>query len=372
MNNSQKVYQLGQSIWYDNIQRRLLVNGEMADMIENGLIYGVTSNPSIFDNAIAKSNDYDDDLIPLVKEGNKAEEIIENLAVDDIRHTSDLLSGLYTSTHGGDGYVSLEVNPDLANNTDATISEVQRLWNLVDRPNLMIKIPATKEGLPAITHSITNGLNVNVTLIFSQGRYEEVMDAYLTGLENRASEGKPINHISSVASFFVSRIDTKVDKYLNDIVSLGDDRVESAKSIQGKVAVANAKEAYQQFKRVFGSGRFMALKEKGARVQRPLWASTSTKNSAYSDVLYVDSLIGSDTVNTIPPQTLDAFNDHGMAKCTLENDLDESRKILTDLEALGISLAQVTEELENEGVAAFSSAYHKLLESVETRRLEVV
>jgi transaldolase len=372
MNNSQKTYRLGQSIWYDNIQRKLLENGEMADMIEHGLIYGVTSNPSIFNHAIANSDDYDEDLLPLVKAGKSAEGIIEILTVGDIRRATDLFAGLYASTHGADGYVSLEVNPDLANNTQVTISEVQRLWNLVARPNLMIKIPATKEGLPAITQSLAKGLNVNVTLIFSQERYEGVMDAYLTGLENRASEGKPIDHIASVASFFVSRIDTKVDKYLDDIVSLCDGREEKARKIQGKVAIASAKEAYQQFKRVFGSERFLALKEKGARVQRPLWASTSTKNPAYSDVLYVDSLIGSDTVNTIPPNTLEAFNGHGVVKSTLENNLDESRKILIDLEALGISLAQVTEELENEGVAAFSSAYHKLLESVETRRLEVV
>lgn len=372
MNNSQKIYQLGQSIWYDNIQRQLLENGNMADMIERGLIYGVTSNPSIFNNAIVKSNDYDGDLIPLAKASKKAEEIFEILAVEDIRRAADLFSGLYTSTNGGDGYVSLEVNPDLANNTEATISEAQRLWKLVACPNLMIKIPATKEGLPAITHAIADGLNINVTLIFSLERYEKVMDAYLKGLEIRVSQGKPVNHIASVASFFVSRIDTKVDKYLDEIIAIGDDREELARSIQGKIAIANAKQAYQRFIRVFGSERVMSLKEKGARVQRPLWASTSTKNPAYSDVLYVDSLIGPDTVNTIPPNTLVALNDHGVVKNTLENNLEESRKALTDLEALGISMARVTDELEMEGVAAFSSAYHKLLEAVEARRLEVV
>jgi transaldolase len=371
MNNSQKVYQLGQSVWYDNIQRQLLENGDMADMIEHGLIYGVTSNPSIFNNAIAKSNDYDDDLIPLVKAGKNAEEIFEILAVEDIRRAADLFADLYASTDGGDGYVSLEVNPDLANDTDATVSEAKRLWNLVERPNLMIKIPATKEGLPAITQAIASGINVNVTLIFSLERYEKVMDAYLKGLETRLSEGKPVNRIASVASFFVSRIDTKVDKYLDEIISLGDDREDLAKDTQGKVAIASAKEAYQRSLNIFGSERFISLKEKGARVQRPLWASTSTKNPAYPDVLYIDSLIGPDTVNTIPPNTLTAFNEHGVVENTLENDLNESRKILADLESLGISLFQVTEELENEGVIAFSVAFHALLESVETRRLEI-
>jgi transaldolase len=371
MNNSQKVYQLGQSIWYDNIQRRLLESGDMTGMIERGEIYGVTSNPSIFNNAIAKSNDYDDDLIPLIKANKSAEEIFEILAVEDIRQAADLFGDLYSSTNGGDGYVSLEVNPDLANNTDATVKEAKRLWDLVDRSNLMIKIPATKEGLPAITRSIASGLNINVTLIFSQQRYEEVIDAYLTGLEIRVSEEKPINKIASVASFFVSRIDSKVDKYLDDLISSGHNAGEMAKKLQGKVAIANAKEAYQRFKQIFGSERFTMLMEKGARVQRPLWASTSTKNPDYPDVLYVDSLIGPDTVNTIPPKTLDAFNDHGLVKNKLENDLDESCEVLANLEVVGISLTQVTNELEYEGVDAFSSAFHELLETVESRRQEI-
>ncbi|MGD8458165.1 MAG: transaldolase [Anaerolineales bacterium] len=372
MNKSQKVFNLSQSIWYDNIERSLLVDGGMADMIDKGLIYGVTSNPSIFNNAIAKTNHYDSDLVPLVKDGKNAEEIFEILAVEDIRCAADLFSDMYISTNGGDGYVSLEVNPDIANDTRATISEAKRLWDLVDRSNLMIKIPATKEGLPAITDAIVNGLNVNVTLIFSLERYEQVMDAYLKGLETRILDGEPVENIASVASFFVSRIDTKVDNYLDEIISLSDGREELAKNTQGKVAVASAKEAYQRFQKVFGSERFTPLQEKGARVQRPLWASTSTKNPNYSDVLYVDSLIGPDTVNTIPPSTLLAFNDHGVVKNALEDDLDEARKTLSDLDSLGISINQVTEELENEGVAAFSSAYHKLLDSVEARRFEIV
>jgi transaldolase len=371
MNNSQKAYQLGQSIWYDNIQRRLLENGEMASMIERGEIYGVTSNPSIFNSAIAKSDDYDDDLIPLIKAGKTAEEIFETLAIEDIRNTADLFEDVYSSSSGRDGYVSLEVNPKLANETEVTCKEAQRLWDLVDRPNLMIKIPATKEGLPAITHSIANGLNVNVTLIFSQERYDEVMDAYLAGLEARIAAGKPIDRIASVASFFVSRIDTKVDNYLNDIISSGVKNSELAKKHQGKVAIANAKVAYQRFKSVFKSERFSALKEKGAHFQRPLWASTSTKNPAYPDVLYVENLIGQDTVNTIPPKTLQVFNHHGKVNRTIENGLSESQEVLENLQAVGISLAQVTQELEIEGVASFSAAFNDLLSSVEARRLEI-
>jgi transaldolase len=372
MNNSQKVYQLGQSIWYDNIQRRLLENGQLADMIEQGEIYGITSNPSIFHNAIAKSNDYDNELLPLLKSNKKAEEIFEILAIEDIRNATDLFRSIYESTEGRDGFVSLEVNPELANDTEATCEEAQRLWDLVDRPNLMIKIPATKEGLPAITRSIANGLNINVTLIFSQERYVKVIEAYLTGLETRVSNEKPIDRISSVASFFVSRIDTKVDKYLSEISSIVNTKSELTDNLLGKIAIANAKAAYQRFKQFFESDRFEKLEERGAQLQRPLWASTSTKNPDYSDVLYIDNLIGPDTVNTIPPKTLVAFNDHGVVEDTLDRDINESQNALEDLEAVGISLTQVTHELELEGVAAFSSAYDNLINSVEERRLEVI
>jgi transaldolase len=370
--NSKKVYQLGQSIWYDNMQRRLLENGDMAAMIKRGEIYGVTSNPSIFNNAIANSDDYDDDLIPLAEVGKTAFEIFEILALDDIRVAADLFIDIYKSTNGRDGYISLEVNPNLASDTDATCNEAQRLWDLVDRPNLMIKIPATIEGLPAIERSIANGLNINVTLIFSQERYIEVMDAYLSGLEKRIAEGKRIDHIVSVASFFVSRIDTKADNYLEEIISRRGSEVDLAKTLRGKVAIANAKAAYQRFKKVLGRDRFAGLKEKGARIQRPLWASTGTKNPAYSDVFYVDSLIGSDTVNTIPPHTLVAFNEHGVVENSLIKNLDDAEQVLANLESVGISLAQVTDELEQEGVTAFSNAFTSLLETIEARRKEVV
>lgn len=371
-NNSKKAFELGQSIWYDNIQRRLLENGALAEMVEAGLIYGVTSNPSIFNKAIAKSEDYDDDLIPLARAGKSAEQIFETLAVEDIRAAADLFQDLYERTSGGDGYVSLEVNPKLANDTDQTCDEARRLWELVDRPNLMIKIPATQEGIPAVRRSIAAGLNVNVTLIFSQGRYQGVMEAYLAGLEDRVNQGKPVDRIASVASFFVSRIDTKVDSRLERVIAAEGPRAALAAGLRGRSAVANAKVAYQSFKRVFHSDRFAALKEKGARLQRPLWASTSTKNPNYSDVLYVDSLIGPDTVNTIPPDTLDAFNHHGNVALTLEDDLEQAETALADLENAGVSLDQVTEELEVEGVAAFSKAFEDLLETVEQRRQAVV
>lgn len=357
---------LGQSLWYDNIQRRLLENGTLADMIARGEIRGVTSNPSIFNNAIAKSGDpgsrgdYDSALIPLAWAGWDAEKIFWELAIEDIRATADLFTSLYRETNGGDGYVSLEVNPYLAKDTDNTYLQVIELWKRVDRPNLMVKIPATREGIPAIRKAIAAGLNINVTLIFSLVRYHEVMDAYLAGLEDRLAGGETIEHIASVASFFVSRVDTKVDSRLPD-----------GSILRGKAAVANAKLAYEAFRKVFSNQRFARLQAKGARVQRPLWASTSTKNPAYPDTLYVDELIGPDTVNTVPPQTLDAFRDHGRAESTLCFDVDVARRELEGIEALGISMAQVTKELEDEGIKAFAEAFTTLLETIEKRRKAV-
>lgn len=359
-NNAQKTYTLGQSLWYDNIQRRLLENGELEKMIQDGIIYGVTSNPSIFNNAIAKTNDYDDDLRPLA--GKSPLQAYETLAVADIQAATDLFLPLYESTKGGDGYVSLEVNPTLAHDTDATIAEAQRLWDLVNRPNLMVKIPATKAGLPAITQSIADGLNINVTLIFSRARYKEVMQAYINGLEQRLANDQPLDHIASVASFFVSRIDTKVDQHLQE--------QGGGEHLLGKIAIANAKLAYQDYKEVFASEQFMKLKENRANPQRPLWASTSTKNPAYPDTLYLDQLIGPGTVNTVPPKTLDAFNDHGTPEITLDQDLAAAQSALDGLESLGISLADITQELEDEGVASFSQAFANLLSTVETKSAE--
>ncbi len=366
--NPSALTSLGQSLWYDNIERRLLENGELANMIQRGDIRGLTSNPSIFHKAIASSTDYDAALVPMAWAGYDAVRIFERLAIEDIRAAADLLRPLYDETKGADGYVSLEVSPTLAYDAEGTLADARRLWHMVARPNLMIKIPATKVGLQAIRQAIAEGINVNVTLIFSVERYEEVMDAYLSGLEEGFARGYAGQPPASVASFFVSRIDTKVDNRLNEIIAAGGAPAEKARALLGKIAIANTKEAYARFQRVFSGERFRALESRGARLQRPLWASTSTKNPAYPDTLYVDSLIGPHTVNTVPPQTLVAFKDHGTVAETLTLGLDEARRQLADLESLGISLAEVTRQLEEEGVAAFANAFQAMMETIEERR----
>ncbi len=357
MNPIQKLTSLGQSLWYDNIQRRLLENGELKAMIERGEIRGVTSNPTIFNNAIAKSDDYDSALIPLAWAGWGAEKIFWQLAIEDIKEACDLFMPLYEETNGGDGFVSLEVSPYLANDTAGTVAQAKQIWERVARPNLMVKIPATKEGIPAVAQAIAAGVNVNVTLIFSLERYAEVMIAYLDGLEDRLAAGLPIDHVASVASFFVSRVDSKIDPKLPEGAPL-----------RGRAAVANAKLAYEAFSAVFTTRRWESLKLKGARVQRPLWASTGTKNPAYPDTLYVDDLIGPETVNTVPPATLEAFRDYGRAEVTLTRDLDEARSVFAQLKTLGISMDDVTRELEEEGVKAFADAFTQLLSTIDDRR----
>ena len=353
----EKLTSLGQSLWLDNIQRRQLENGELKAMIERGDIRGMTSNPTIFNNAISKSKDYDSALVPLAWSGWDAEKIFWELAIEDIRAACDLFSPLYEETNGGDGYVSIEVSPTIAHDTEATASQAQQLWARVARPNLMVKIPATKEGIPAIRRALAVGVNVNVTLIFSLERYVEVMEAYLSGLEDHLAAGHSIDHIASVASFFVSRVDTKIDPRLPD-----------GSPLRGQAAIANAKLAYDEFMKTFVGRRWENLKVKGARVQRPLWASTSTKNPAYPDTIYVDNLIGPETVNTVPPATLDAFRDHGVPAVTLTRDLDKSKEALAQLEAAGISMDQVTQELEDEGVKAFADAFSQLLTTIDGRR----
>jgi len=368
MNATLQLLEAGQSVWYDNIQRSLLKNGELAGMVERGEIRGVTSNPTIFMNAITKSQDYDESLLPLAASSLTAEEIFFVLAIEDIQAATDLFMPLYQQSGGGDGYVSLEVSPYLANDTAATLAQAKQLWQRVDRPNLMIKIPATKAGLPAITDAIAAGINVNVTLIFSLQRYAEVMDAYMKGLERRVAEGLPIGSIASVASFFVSRVDTKIDPRLQEIIPTGGQQARDAKALLGKAAIANARLAYADFKKAFASERFLKLKAKGARVQRPLWASTSTKNPDYRDVMYVEELVGPDTVNTVPPQTLVAFLEHGQVRLSLEEDLEGARQTLAELEKLGILMKTVTSELEEQGVKSFSDAFTVLLEAVDKRR----
>lgn len=355
-----QLIKLKQSLWYDNIQRRLLENGELAAMIARGDIRGVTSNPTIFHNAIAKSNDYDAALMPLAWSGWTAEEIFWQLAIEDITAACDLFLPLYEESQGEDGYVSLEVNPLLAHDTEGTLAQARHLWQTVNRPNLMIKIPATKAGIPAVRAAIAEGINVNVTLIFSLERYHEVMDAYLSGLEDRVAAGLPIANIASVASFFVSRVDTKVDAQLP-----------SDSPLRGQAAIANAKLAYEAFESVFTSKRFHALHVNYfAKVQRPLWASTSTKNPNYPDTIYVDNLIGPSTVNTVPPQTLEAFRDHGVAAVTITRDVEQARAVVQALAQQGILMARVTEELEVEGVKAFADAFTALLDTLEARRAQ--
>ncbi len=353
----QKLTALGQSIWYDNIQRRLLENGELAGMIDRGEIRGVTSNPSIFHNAIAKTNDYDAALIPLAWSGWNAEQIFWQLAIEDIQEACDLFSPLYQESSGLDGYVSLEVNPTLAHDTEGTLAQAKQLWEWVGRPNLMVKIPATLEGLPAIQEAISAGINVNVTLIFSIERYRMVMDAYLAGLDSRLASGQAISQIASVASFFVSRMDSKVDAMLPE-----------GSQLRGKAAIAYTKLAYQEYNKVFDSGRFTKYEAAGGRRQRPLWASTSTKNAAYPDTLYLDNLVGAGTVNTVPPQTLDAFRDHGRAAITITSGLAEADQTIADLASQGIHMETVTSELEVEGVKTFAEAFTAMLKTIDERR----
>jgi transaldolase len=367
-----ELLEVGQSLWYDNIQRSLLVNGELDGLIQEGEIRGVTSNPSIFEKAMAHSQDYDQELIELANRGLTAEQIYERLAIADIQAAADLFQRVYAITQGLDGYVSLEVNPRLARETEATVQEAERLWRQVDRPNLMVKIPATKQGLPAISQAIAAGVNVNVTLIFSLKRYAQVIEAYLEGLEKRLERGEDIKDIASVASFFVSRVDTKVDRRLEEILRREGPGAEGAVVLMGRAAVANAKLAYQQFLDIFEGERFTKLAENGARPQRPLWASTSTKNPSYSDVKYVEELIGPQTVNTLPPNTLDAFREHGNVAATLQTGVEREQASIDALEDLGISMEAVTQELEEEGVEAFANSYTSLLAAVEERRERAV
>ena len=368
MNTAVKVQLLGQSIWYDNIRRSLIEDGMMLDWIERREIYGVTSNPSIFSKAIAESDDYDADLQTMSWAGLDPKEIFYRLAIKDIQAVADLFRPYYEASQGADGFVSLEVNPNLAYDTEGTVEEALWLWQKVARPNLMVKIPATEAGLPAITEVIAAGVNVNVTLIFSRKRYRQVMAAYLDGIARRLDEGLDVSQIASVASFFVSRLESKADKRLEELIEKGGEQAEIAQSLMGRIAVANTRLAYRDYEAFFGSDRFKKLAEKGAQKQRPLWASTSTKNPAYSDIKYVESLVAENSVNTVPPETLDAYLDHGNPKITIHDELDKAEHQLERLTELGISLDDITQELEDEGVAQFADAFKELLDVIEARR----
>ena len=367
-NPIQQAFELGQSTWYDNIRRGLLSSDEMAELIRLG-ITGMTSNPTIFEKAIAGSTDYDAALLEMVHLGRTPAEAFEDLALEDIRGAADLLRGVYDETATADGYISLEVPPTLVHDTDATVAEARRLFGALDRPNVMIKVPATPEGIPAIRQLIANGINVNVTLVFSLDAYREVMEAYISGIEALIASGKDPGSVASVASFFVSRVDGGVDALLQDRIRGG---ATGLKPLLGKAAIANARMAYALFLRTFQQERFEALRAKGARVQRPLWASTSTKDPSYPDTLYVDSLIGPDTVNTMPPVTVTAVLDHGRPAVTLGHSTDEAQAVLDALAQADISMDDVTGKLLADGVSSFARSYDAVLASIQEKQAKLL
>ena len=363
-----KLRSFGQSIWLDYIGRRMLVSGELGRLIEDDGLAGVTSNPSIFEKAIAESDDYDDAILSLARAGKNAGEIYEELAVEDIRLTADLFRPLYDRVEGRDGFVSLEVSPRLANDTAGTVMEARHLWARVNRPNVLIKVPGTLEGLTAIRQLISEGINVNVTLLFGLSRYKAVAEAYIAGLEERTASGLPLDRISSVASFFLSRIDVLIDPLLERKLQEGGRLADTASMLCGEVAIASAKTAYQLYKEIHDTARFHKLAARGARSQRVLWASTSSKNPDYSDVKYVEALIGPDTINTIPLETLAAYRDHGNPALRLEVDPDEAMRVLKRLPETGIDLDMVTMQLENEGIEKFVKPYDKLMQALERKK----
>ncbi|UCH26619.1 MAG: transaldolase [Trueperaceae bacterium] len=356
MNPLKKLQDFGQSVYLDEIRRSMVHNGYLTTLIERDGLRGVTSNPAIFQKAIAETDDYKTAIHELARQGKSVPEIYEQLVVEDIQNAADLLRDTYEKSDGRYGYVSLEVSPHLAHDTEGTVAEAHHLWQRLNRPNVFIKVPGTQAGLPAITRLIRDGINVNVTLLFGLERYREVAEAYLAGLEQRDADGHPIARIASVASFFLSRIDVAIDPLL-EAASRGD--------VAGKAAIASAKLAYQIYHEVFGSESAAALAAKGARNQRLLWASTSTKNPEYSDVMYVEPLIGPDTVNTMPAATLDAYRDHGDPADRIEEDVDEAKALLARLPAFGIDLDEITQTLEDEGVAKFIAPFDSLMKTLE-------
>src|SRR5579862_6184004 len=375
MNPLKSLADHGQAVWLDFLSRGFIAKGGLKKLADDDGLRGVTSNPSIFEQAIGHSDEYDDAIERMLKAQDRGVgEIFEQLAIEDIKRATDVLRPVYDATHGADGYVSIEVSPYLAKDTEGTLEEAKRLWHEIDRKNLMIKVPATQEGLPAIRDLIAGGINVNITLLFAQAVYEQVVEAYLSGLEALALKNGDVSKIASVASFFVSRIDTAVDKLLDDKIAQANDPDEKARlgALKGKIAVANAKLAYQRYKRLFGGARWQALAAKGARTQRLLWASTGTKNKAYSDVLYVEELIGPDTVNTIPVATMDAFRDHGKIADTLADNVADAQRVLGDLGRAGISLDAVTDKLVEDGVRLFADAADKLLAAVAEKRGKIL
>jgi len=363
-----KLHSFGQSIWQDFIRRDMLSpGGTLQQLIERDSIMGVTSNPAIFEKAIDESSAYDDSIRQLAKAGKSVQAIYETITVEDVGRGADIFKGVYQKTEGVDGYVSLEVSPKLAHDTQGTLVEARRLWGKLNRPNVLIKVPATKEGLPAIQTLIGEGINVNVTLLFGLPRYREVHEAYIAGVEKLHASGGDISKVASVASFFLSRIDTLLDPKLEAMEKAGGPKAEIAKQLPGKIAIASAKLAYQIYKKEIAGDRWKRLAAKGAHPQRLLWASTSTKNPKYSDVMYVEALIGKDTVNTAPPETIDAYRDHGKPAARLEEGVPDCERDMKQLAEVGISIDATTQTLEDEGVQKFITPYEKLLGALENK-----
>jgi transaldolase len=364
------LHDAGQSIWLDSIDRSLVRGGELSRRIERDALTGMTSNPTIFEKALTDSDAYDDQLAA-APATHTSWELFEMIASDDVRDACDVFREVYETSGHTDGFVSIEVSPGAAHDIEETLAEARRLWSLVDRPNVMIKVPGTRDGAVAARRLIAEGINVNITLLFALDAYADIIEAYLSGLEERVRAGKPIDRLASVASFFVSRVDSEVDRRIDArIASASPTDTERLRALRGRIAIANAKLAYALFQERFSGQRWHALEAKGARVQRPLWASTSTKNPAYRDVMYVEGLIGPDTVDTMPPQTIDAFRDHGIVARTVDADIDRERRAIADLEALGISLASVTDKLLVDGLASFQKSFDGLLERLEQKVVE--
>ncbi|HEU4632333.1 MAG TPA: transaldolase [Flavisolibacter sp.] len=359
-NHSKSLRDLGQSIWLDFFDRKIMNSGKLKNLIDEDGISGVTSNPSIFEKAISSSPDYDDDITTLYRHKSIAEDVFSALAVKDIQRAAGFFEGVYEKNSGKDGFVSLEVSPRLAYDTEGTIKQARELWKSVDRKNAMIKIPATAAGIPAIRKCISEGININITLLFGLPRYKQVIDAYLSGLEDRVKANRPIKHISSVASFFLSRIDVIIDPLLER---------RNVPDLKGAVAIASAKKAYEICKDHFSGERFRKLEAKGAGRQRLLWASTGTKDPSYSDVKYLEALIGPETINTVPLETLEAFNDHGKPGNNLETDMDKATGVLAKLIAIGIDIDIITQKLEEEGIKKFNTAYDGILKAIDQKQI---
>ena len=367
-NRLQQLHDAGQSIWLDSIDRRILHDGELDRRVSDDALTGMTSNPTIFQKALASSNAYDDQIIEAEEHGLRSWQLFELLETTDVRDACDHFAAVYSSTRGADGYVSIEVSPGVSQSADATVEEARRLWKTVDRPNVMVKVPGTPEGAIAVRRLIGEGINVNITLLFAIQAHERVIEAYMAGLEDRIKARQPIDGLASVASFFVSRVDTEIDKRLDALIAKATQpEKERLKILKGRAAIANAKLAYRLFTQKFAGPRWEALAKQGGRVQRPLWASTSTKNPEYRDVMYVEELIGPDTVDTMPPATIEAFRDHGAVERAVDKKVAAAEGLLKEIEAVGISMKGVTEKLLVEGIASFQKSFDELIAGLEAK-----